>query len=117
MSDAYRYWRDALEGRFGPVHTDDPRPGFYRTKIVRGKDSPWTPVAIWQSEDGTLTALRHHFVVEAPLIVDPNEIWTFCADYPITEEAYRAVAEHKRPWPDGSLSKRRERNEQTSSDD
>jgi hypothetical protein len=98
MSDAYAYWREALEGKFGPVHTDDPRPGFYRMKVVSEKT--WTPVAIWPGEDGQLVALKHHFVIEQPLICDAAEAWNYCCSDPVTEAAYRAVAEQKLPWPD-----------------
>jgi hypothetical protein len=99
MSDPYHFWREALDGKFGPVHTDDPRPGFYRMKVVSEKT--WTPVAIWPGEDGQLVALKHHFVIEQPLICDAAEAWNYCCSDPITEAAYRAVAEQKLPWPDG----------------
>lgn len=101
MTASYDYWRNALAGHFGPVHEGDPQPGFYRCRILPGKDSPWTPIAIWPLDDGSLTAMKHAFVVEQPLIVDAGEIWTWCCDAPITEEAYRAVAENKLPWPSG----------------
>lgn len=98
MAD-YRYWRDALAGDFGPVHDGDPQPGFYRAKVLPGRDSPWTPIAIWPEADGSLVAMKHMYVVERPLIVPAEDVWTFCCDNPIPEIAYRAKAELGQPWP------------------
>jgi hypothetical protein len=99
LTDPYHFWREALRGNFGPIHVDDPRPGFYRMKVVSEK--AWTPVAIWPGDDGQLVAMKHHFVVEAPMICDAAETWNWCGAEPITEEQYRAVAEQGKPWPDG----------------
>lgn len=99
----YTYWRAALAGNFGPVHDGDPQPGFYRAKVTRGPYGIWTPVAIWPEPDGTLTALKHVWISRSPVFIDPDEVWLWCSQNPITEEAYRAVAEQKQPWPDGSL--------------
>ncbi len=32
MQNDYAYWRDALTGKFGPIHDGDPQPGFYRLR-------------------------------------------------------------------------------------
>ena len=104
-ADEYAYWRQALAGRFGPVHANDPRPGFYRQRLIGPRDEFWTPVAIWRDESG-LVALKHAYIVEQPLTVPAEDIWTFCCEHPITEEAYRAVAERKQPWPSGSFVNR-----------
>lgn len=97
MSD-YTYWQNALAGNTGPVHDGHPRLGFYRRKIVSGRDSPWTPVAIWEDDAGQVRALQHATVIMGPRLVDPDEVWSWCAANPITEEAYRAVVDGK-PWP------------------
>jgi hypothetical protein len=101
MSD-YSYWRKALEGEFGPIHDGHPQPGFYRHPLCSKINVPWCPIAIWPDEDGKLLAMKHVFIVEQPVIVPAEEVWTFCCDNPISEEAYRAVAENKLPWPSGT---------------
>lgn len=89
----YKFWQDALAGKFGPVHDGHPQLGFFkrRHKNKAGEIS-WTPVAIW-SLDGVLHA------VEGGKTVDPSEIWISCCQHPITEEVYRRV-ESGGGWPD-----------------
>jgi hypothetical protein len=99
--DDYAFWREALEGRLGPIHEADAQPGFYRRKLCSGTNAPWTPIAIWRGQDGALKALEHARIVKRPFDTDPNDVWTWCADNPISEEAYRAVAERGEPWPTG----------------
>lgn len=103
---SYSWWRRALAGEFGPVHDGDPQPGFYRQPLCSKINVPWYPVAIWPDEDGKLVAMKHHALIEQPIIADADELWSFCCEHPISEEAYRAVAEHKQPWPSMSFSKR-----------
>lgn len=107
MTDAYSYWRAALAGTFGPVHDDHPQPGFYRARVLPGRDTPWTPVAIWADESGAMRAIKHMYVVTQPLLCNPAEVWTWCCDNPISEDAYRAVAERNEPWPSGTGTIRR----------
>ena len=42
---SHTYWRNALTGKFGAVHENDPQSGYYRMR--RGKGGPWMPAAIW----------------------------------------------------------------------
>lgn len=92
MNDPYAYWKDALDGKFGPVHDGDPQPGFYRKR--KFKNGPWQRVAIWPDTDaGGMQAL----VDNDP--VDPSDIWTWCCQNPITEAVYRTV-ETGGQWPD-----------------
>jgi hypothetical protein len=98
MND-YTYWMTGLNGIILPFSEGDAHPGFYRRKVVSGKDSPWTPVAIWQDEYGEMQALQHATVVLGPRNVDPAEAFMWCAKNPITEDAYRAVAERGENWP------------------
>jgi hypothetical protein len=100
MSTEWNYWQKALEiggGRrlskdeIRPLGiTSEPQSGFYRK---RNKDASDTPVAIWNGEQGVVS-------LAADNPVDPNEIWTWCCDWPISEAVYRAVAENGQPWPD-----------------
>lgn len=100
MTDhTYDYWLNGLAGKIGPFSEGDAHPGFYRRKVVSGRDSPWTPVAIWPDEHGNLQALQHATVILGPRPVDPAEVFMWCAKDPISEEAYRAVAERGEPWP------------------
>ncbi len=92
MSDTFTYWRNALGGAFGPIHENDPQPGYYRTKP--GRDGRMLPVAIWREADGRVTAIRDG--VE----VDPCAVWTWCCLNPVTYETYVAAAETGEAWPE-----------------
>ena len=89
MQNDYAYWRDALTGKFGPIHDGDPQPGFYR---LRRRGQIDQPVAIWRDLDGIYCAVSGRED-------DASEIWTFMADKPIAEAVYRAVVAGE-PWPD-----------------
>lgn len=89
MTDVWHYWREALEGRFGPVHEGEPQAGYFRT---RRKDGPWEAVAIW-AEGNDWHCLRDGRPADAKVI------WTYCCTRPITYELYQAVAAGE-PWPD-----------------
>lgn len=89
MQNDYAYWRDALTGKFGPIHDGDPQPGFYR---LRRRGQIDQPVAIWRDLDGIYCAVSGRED-------DASEIWTFVADKPIAEAVYRAVVAGE-PWPD-----------------
>jgi hypothetical protein len=91
MTHTFTYWQNALQGTFGPIHENDPQPGYYRTKPGRKERS--MPVAIWKDDDG-LHALRDG------LPVDPSAVWTWCCQHPVAYDTYVAAAEHGEPWPD-----------------
>ncbi|MHB2165661.1 hypothetical protein [Alsobacter sp. R-9] len=92
MSDTFAYWRNALCGSFGPVHENDPQPGYYRTRP--GRDGRMLPVAIWKEADGTVRAIRDG------VDVDSSMVWTWCCRNPVAYETYVAVAEKGEPWPE-----------------
>jgi hypothetical protein len=81
--NAWKWWQDALAGKFGPIHDSDPQQGYYRTRF---KDKPWEPVAIW-FEDGEWHAMRGERAISAA------DIWTWCCRNPITYEAYTKAIE------------------------
>lgn len=89
MADLYDYWRNGLQGKFGPVHDGDPQCGFYRWRNKGGHDEP---VAIWQ-QDGAMLALR------GTKPVDPVDVWISVCSRPIPEEVYRGVLAGGM-WPD-----------------
>lgn len=112
--NAYAYWTDALAGKKPKMFVDDPQCGFYRkgtyVRNERGNKSRsgWETVAIFM-DAGQLTAvigadgthMGNGMVGE--LLTDPdkiNELWSYVAGNPISEEWYRAVAERGKPWPD-----------------
>lgn len=74
--------------------THEPRCGFFRKRSKQGPDEP---VAIWRDDTG-LVALS------AGKIVAADDVWTWCCDWPISEETYRAVAERGEAWPDEAPS-------------
>lgn len=81
--NAWKWWQDALAGKFGPIHDSDPQQGYYRTRF---KDKPWEPVAIW-FEDGKWHAMRGERAIDAA------DIWTWCCRNPISYEAYTKAIE------------------------
>lgn len=97
----YDYWKSALAGEKPKMFVDDPRLGFYRTPVKQrdakgnNKRVGWAPVAVFMDGD-TITAR----VVDGDVTGDAlNELWSYIAGNPISEETYRAVAERGEPWP------------------
>lgn len=86
---SYEYWQNALKGDVGEIHEGDPRPGFYRKRT--GKGAGYVPVAIWD-RDGKIVA------VQDGRSVDACDIWTYCADKPITHEQYNERMSSGRWW-------------------
>lgn len=101
---SYDYWKAALAGEKPKMFVDHPECGFYRmaikTRDAKGnnKRTGWKPVAIFRDGDAPIVVGRvnDHEVVGDEL----NEIWSYVAGNPISEETYRAVAEEGKPWPD-----------------
>ena len=90
---SYSWWRQALLGHFGPIHENDPQPGYYRMR--KGRGGRWVPAAIWEEKDKlTLSCLVDG--VEQ----DPFEVWTWVCRYPVSYETYVAVAERGEAWPE-----------------
>lgn len=93
-TDNYAWWRAALDGaQLGkdiPVHDGDPQCGFYRKRARKG--GPFVPVAIFPHGDGLIGIMGTQ-------AVNPEEVWTYCCQHPVTEQAYR-VALTSGMWPD-----------------
>ena len=87
--DPYTYWRDALAGRMPPISANDPQPGRY--KLRKGKGGPWQPVAIFFQAGELKAAVGREFV-------PPHDIWTWCADKPVSEADYKSALETG-SWP------------------
>lgn len=100
MSDEWDFWRRAVEIGKGRRLTKDeakslaittePQTGYYRK---RNKDGSDHAVAIW-------TVGGHQIATSNGRSVDPDDIWTWCCDWPVPYETYLAVVKDGQPWPD-----------------
>lgn len=94
--DPYDWWRRAVAGeKIGgptlPIHEDTPQQGYYRKRITSG--GGFIGVAIYEHGD-KLVALEGK-----DRMVEPGNIWTWVAKYPVSYEAYIAWSDTGR-WPD-----------------
>ncbi len=92
--NVWNHWQRRLAGEMLPLVNEQPECGFYRMKN-RYNGVP-TPVAYWPSG----SEVHCRIGGEDVSVEKGQEVWSWCAKYPITEEAYRAVAEQGKPWPD-----------------
>jgi hypothetical protein len=83
-NDDYHWWREALEGRVGPIHENEPQCGYYRVRD--------TPVAIWR-DGGELLA------VSGIIPDDPFEVWVRAAKHPVSYNDYLRASQSGE-WPD-----------------
>jgi len=85
----YQWWRDALNGKFGPMHENEPQPGCYRAKDRAGK---MQPVVIWKdpTADGMRPAMMAEFCGRT---IEADRIWSFCCRNPVTESQIKAFEE------------------------
>lgn len=103
MKADYSYWRAAMAGEKPKMFVDDPQPGFYRKSIrernAKGnsKTVGYEPVAVYVASGELTAAIGQSLLTDRDKI---NELWSWIADNPISEETYRAVAERGEPWPD-----------------
>lgn len=87
----FRWWRAALRGEWLEIDGEDPQPGFYRRRLVKG--GPWVPVRIWMEqaidpETGELTEPETLRCMVDLKDRDPFRHWTYAMTHPITAEAY-----------------------------
>ncbi|ESZ60688.1 hypothetical protein NL532_24310 [Mesorhizobium sp. C120A] len=75
------------------VHST-PEEGWFR---VKGKEGPWEPVTLWVEGDQWF-ALRG--IEPDRRTVHADDVWTWCARYPISFEEYERVAEQGHEWSD-----------------
>jgi len=91
MSNDLTYWNDALAGKMPPIHADQPHAGYYRMR--QHKDGPFLPVCIYV-KDGALVALIGATKTYRPA----TEVWTYCADKPVTKEAAMRAFSNGNAW-------------------
>lgn len=92
MSNDLTYWQDALAGKMPPIYADQPHAGYYRMR--QHKDGPFLPVCIYV-KDGALVALISAAKNYRPAI----DVWTYCADGPVTKEDAMHAFNNGDAWP------------------
>lgn len=107
MAD-YSYWKAAVAGQNPKMYVDDPQLGFYR-KPVKQRDAKgnnkrvgWEPIAIFMESREIVASIgcNEIFVTDRDRL---NELWSYVAGNPVSEEAWRAVAERGEAWPDETI--------------
>lgn len=88
----YAFWRRASAGERVPTIEDEPHPGLYRMRMVKG--GPWVPVEIWLEQE--IDAETGELVTDEVLRAtcdgaprDPVSIWTRCRA--VSEGEYEAL--------------------------
>jgi hypothetical protein len=100
-ADPYRYWREGLKltGGKRALSRDEqrdmglstePQAGFWRRRLERG--GGYVPVALWKQGDEWRAIVNGRSA-------DAEDVWTYCCNYPVTEDTYRAAANGE-PWHD-----------------
>lgn len=84
----YAFWQRAVAGERVPRHEDEPQPGFYKRRYVRG--GPFVPVEIWleqeiDPETGELTADEVLRAICNAERCNPLTVWPYCRPIPLTE--------------------------------
>ena len=93
-ADAYAWHRAALAGE-EPETTQDPHPGWFKRRLVRG--GPWVPCRLWlfQEIDDATGELLDDERLQAECngeYADPEDIWSFVAANPITEAEFKFLS-------------------------
>jgi hypothetical protein len=105
----WAYWQSKLEGLPVQMHPDDPQAGFYRQPYKRyyGARKTFTPVAYYwatkEDEQGNqIEPLRLRCRLGDKDVSETAgmRLWASVGNHPVTQEAYRGVAERDEPWPD-----------------
>jgi hypothetical protein len=90
FADAYAWWTAALAGEKQQI-TTEPRPGYYRRRLVKG--GPWVGVRIYLDQivgdDGELLSDEVMKAECDGAPCDPEDAWIASCDHPITREDYR----------------------------
>jgi len=97
--DPWQWWREKLAGAAVEMNPDNPHAGFYRMpeKAFYGSRKTYTPVAYWPGENGSLNCR----VGDEDIGPEKGQgLWARVGNNPVSETAYRDVAERGLPWPD-----------------
>jgi hypothetical protein len=95
----WQWWYDKLTGKPVQMNPSTPHPGFYRQphKASYGARKTFKPVAYWPGEDGRLNCRIGDEDVSPE---KGQDIWESVGNHPVSEEAYRRVAQDGSTWPD-----------------
>lgn len=87
---AFAWWREALINPPDAV-PDDPMPGYYTRRLVRG--GVQVPCKIWLSQEvdeaGELIDQPRLMAEMNGDAVEPEDLWSYVAGNPITEQMFR----------------------------
>lgn len=99
MNEQWFWWWDKLQGKPVEMNPGNPHAGFYRwpRKAQYGARKTFLPVAYWPGDNGKLNCRIGDNDVSAER---GEEIWPSVGNHPVTEQAYRSVAQDGQPWPD-----------------
>jgi hypothetical protein len=99
VADPWQWWADKLAGKPVQMNPGNPHAGFYRMprKAFYGARRTFTPVAYWPSPNGKMNC---RFGDDDVTPERGEEIWERVGNHPVSEQAYRAVAQDNQPWPD-----------------
>lgn len=96
------YWRQALAGEQPVIKVDCPEPGYYWARF--DKRFPRVPVCIELHAELGLLSCRVGYE-DLYVVRDPFEVWTWCADKPLSKSAYDLFARsHRFPKPADPLT-------------
>ena len=92
LDAAYAWWRRSVSGERVPRIEDEPMPGYFKRRMVRG--GPFVPVAIWleqeiDPETGELTAPEELRAISNGQPTDPVRAWLYAR--PISLAEYDAM--------------------------
>jgi hypothetical protein len=103
----YNFWRESLAGKKPKMFVDCPELGFYRKGVYEKQENKarkrvgWTPIAVFMHGDTVWAVVGPDGSAKTLTDRDQiNELWSYIAGNPISEETYRAVAERGEGWPD-----------------
>jgi len=97
-NNPWHYWQSRIEGIPMQMNPSHPQAGFYRMprKEYYGARRTFKPVAYWP-EDGVLKCR----IGDENVSPEKGQgIWERVGNHPVTEEAYRQVAQFDGLWPD-----------------
>src|SRR5262252_2337654 len=99
MNEAWEWWSKRLTGMPVDAVVDTPQAGFYRMpeKAFYGARKTYTPVAYYPGADGSLRCRLGDQEVNS---IRAMELWNRVNQHPVSEQAYREVAENNGLWPD-----------------
>jgi hypothetical protein len=106
-NNPWSWWQDKLAGKPVQMNPSNPQAGFYRmpAKEFYGARRTFKPVAYWwatQDQNGTpITPELCCRIGDEDVSPEKGQgIWERVGNHPVTEEAYRKVAQENGLWPD-----------------